>query len=66
MYCSVGIKIIKTGINIHIIELNETYLVMITTQTKVPKAIKPNQGEIANNMPPVVDTPFPPDLVFAF
>jgi hypothetical protein len=33
--------------------------------TKVPKAIKPNHGEIANNVPPVHATPLPPDFSLA-
>jgi hypothetical protein len=39
--------------------------VHIKIRTNVPNDIKPNHGDIANNMPPVVATPLPPDLVLA-
>jgi hypothetical protein len=60
-----GTNIRNAGKNIQIIEPNETYFDVNTTMTNVPKAIKPNHGEIANNTPPVEATPLPPDLFLA-
>jgi hypothetical protein len=55
----------NAGKVIQIIDPKDTYLNIRNITTKVVNAIKPNHGEIASNVPPAQDTPFPPVFVFA-